>query len=145
MLEELGLSIWVYQGLDWFVKDLDGPHVARESVVCAFGPSAVANFDDLRGDIVKIVGVSDDVDVISSASEALATQFGNDVSATCSQTYYLDVTHRDANKGRVVEYLASSLHITPDEIATIGDMANDVLMFTKSGLSIAMGNALDDV
>jgi hydroxymethylpyrimidine pyrophosphatase-like HAD family hydrolase len=30
-------------------------------------------------------------------------------------------------------------------IATIGDMPNDVLMFEKSGVSIAMGNASESV
>ena len=29
--------------------------------------------------------------------------------------------------------------------ATIGDMQNDLAMFKKSGLSMAMGNATDDV
>jgi hydroxymethylpyrimidine pyrophosphatase-like HAD family hydrolase len=32
-----------------------------------------------------------------------------------------------------------------DEIATIGDSQNDVPMFRRSGLSIAMGNASDEV
>jgi hypothetical protein len=31
------------------------------------------------------------------------------------------------------------------QIATIGDMPNDVLMFRKSGFSIAMGNSSDEV
>ena len=35
--------------------------------------------------------------------------------------------------------------IPVDQIATIGDMPNDVLMFKKSGVSIAMGNASGDV
>ena len=41
--------------------------------------------------------------------------------------------------------LAKLRNITPEQIATIGDMPNDVLMFRKSGLSIAMGNASDEV
>ena len=41
----------------------------------------------------------------------------------------------------MVKYLADRYHIPPAEIATIGDMPNDVLMFAHSGLSIAMGNA----
>jgi hypothetical protein len=41
--------------------------------------------------------------------------------------------------------LAKLNKIQPDEIATIGDMPNDVLMFKKSGMSIAMGNASDEV
>ena len=30
-------------------------------------------------------------------------------------------------------------------VATIGDMQNDLAMFARSGTSIAMGNAADDV
>jgi hydroxymethylpyrimidine pyrophosphatase-like HAD family hydrolase len=37
------------------------------------------------------------------------------------------------------------LNIPPTQIATMGDMPNDVLMFRKSGFSIAMGNASDEV
>ena len=58
---------------------------------------------------------------------------------------YLDVTHPDANKGYVVTTLSRALSIPPEQIATIGDMPNDVLMFEKSGLSIAMGNASAEV
>jgi hydroxymethylpyrimidine pyrophosphatase-like HAD family hydrolase len=41
----------------------------------------------------------------------------------------------------VAQYLARHYKLTSDEIATIGDQPNDVLMFAHSGLSIAMGNA----
>ena len=37
------------------------------------------------------------------------------------------------------------LSMPPGEIATIGDQPNDVLMFKRSGFSIAMGNASDQV
>jgi hydroxymethylpyrimidine pyrophosphatase-like HAD family hydrolase len=57
----------------------------------------------------------------------------------------LDITHPDANKGAVVDYLAKALGIPTTEIATIGDQPNDVLMFRRSGFSIAMGNASADV
>ena len=55
------------------------------------------------------------------------------------------MTHPDANKGAVVERLSQMLSIPKERIATIGDGANDVLMFRKSGFSIAMGNASDEV
>jgi hydroxymethylpyrimidine pyrophosphatase-like HAD family hydrolase len=41
--------------------------------------------------------------------------------------------------------LADLLKIPPAEFATIGDMPNDVLMFEKSGYSIAMGQASEEV
>ena len=67
------------------------------------------------------------------------------MSAARSQPYYADVTHPDANKGSVARYLSQSYGIPAEEIATIGDMPNDVLMFAHSGLSIAMGNASPEV
>jgi len=145
VLEEHGLSVWVYQGTEWFVLDLKGPHVEHEALVCEFGPSQLENFDAVRGDIVKIVGVSDDPAVVASATQTLRERFGDGASATSSQTYYVDVTHRDANKGSVVKYLAEVLSIDTREIAVIGDMQNDLLMFEVAGVSIAMGNASDDV
>ena len=55
------------------------------------------------------------------------------------------MTHPQANKGAVVAYLAERYGISPHEIATIGDMPNDVLMFRPSGMSIAMGQASEAV
>ena len=73
------------------------------------------------------------------------TGIGERATAARSQPYYLDVTHHDANKGFVADYLSRTLGIPRAEIATIGDQPNDVLMFRRSGFSIAMGNASDEV
>ena len=45
----------------------------------------------------------------------------------------------------MVGYLSKTYQIPPEQIATIGDQPNDVLTFARSGLSIAMGNASDEV
>src|SRR5262249_54912133 len=55
------------------------------------------------------------------------------------------VTNTTANKGVVVERLSHYYNIPLQQIATLGDQQNDVLMFERSGMSIAMGNATDDV
>ena len=84
---------------------------------------------------------SDDHDAVARAATAAQERFGEHVSAARSQPYYVDVTHPQANKGSVVEYLARRYDIPSEQIATIGDMPNDVLMFARSGLPIAMGNS----
>jgi hydroxymethylpyrimidine pyrophosphatase-like HAD family hydrolase len=94
---------------------------------------------------VKVVGVSDDLDAVARCETDTQKAFSQQVSAARSQPYYLDVTHPDANKGTVVATLSRLLSIPAARIATIGDMPNDVLMFEKSGFSIAMGNAGPDV
>jgi Cof subfamily protein (haloacid dehalogenase superfamily) len=136
-----GLDTWVYRGADWYVPDLKGAHVARETATVRFEPTVMASLDGLTSDVTKLVGVSDDLDAVARASEAAHDRFGDHVAAARSQPYYLDVTHPDANKGAVAQYLARTYSIPTDSIATIGDMPNDVLMFAHSGLSIAMGNA----
>jgi len=136
-----GLDTWVYRGADWYVPDPKGAHVARETATVRFEPKVMASLDGLTSDVTKLVGVSDDLDAVARASEAAHDQFGDHVAAARSQPYYLDITHPDANKGAVAQYLARTYSIPTDSIATIGDMPNDVLMFAHSGLSIAMGNA----
>jgi Cof subfamily protein (haloacid dehalogenase superfamily) len=131
LLASFGLSIWVYRGADWLVRDIDGPHVDRESHTVQFGPTVVETFDGLTH-VAKIVGVSDDHDTVAKAAQATRAALGDHVSAWRSQPYYLDVTHPEANKGSVAQFLARRYDLAIDEIATIGDMPNDVLMFAHS-------------
>jgi Cof subfamily protein (haloacid dehalogenase superfamily) len=139
------MDVWIYSGNDWFVRKLDAPHVAREEWTVKFPPTVVANFDNLLGNVTKIVGISDDYDLVARCEKEAQDALGAKASAARSQPYYLDVTHPDANKGAVVTTLSKRLSVPASEIATLGDMPNDVLMFHKSGLSIAMGNASREV
>ena len=145
LLASHDLSVWLYRGAEWYVQDRKGPHVDREAATVQFEPTVVDSYGDLESDVAKLVGVSDDHDAVAAASEDAHDRFGDHVSASCSQPYYVDVTHPDANKGFVAKWLAARYEIPTEQIATIGDMPNDVLMFAHSGLSIAMGNASPEV
>ena len=140
-----GLDPWIYRGADWYVTDPGAPHVAREAATVQFQPTVVPGYDGLLDRVVKIVGVSDDYDKVARCEADAQQQFGTHVSAARSQPYYLDVTNPLANKGIVVERMSYYYQIPLAEIATLGDQLNDVLMFRHSGLSIAMGNASEDV
>lgn len=145
LISDHGMDVWVYSGNDWLVRDPKAPHVDREAWTVKFQPTVVERFDDRLDDVVKIVGISDDHELVKRAEADAQKEFGDNASAARSQPYYLDVTHKLANKGAVVDYLSSHLQIDPKAIVTIGDMPNDVLMFRKSGFSIAMGNAAPEV
>ena len=145
LIESLGLDVWVYTAKDWLVRDKAAAHVARDQWTVKFPPKVVADFGDAIGEAVKIVGISDDLDLVARCEKAAQKALGKRASAARSQPYYLDVTHPDANKGGVVTFLSKRLGIAASRIATIGDMPNDVSMFKKSGQSIAMGNASAEV
>jgi Cof subfamily protein (haloacid dehalogenase superfamily) len=144
-IENHGLDVWLYTDTEWFVRDPNAPHVAREQWTVKFPPTVVKSFAGLLDRVAKIVGVSDDYDRVAKCEKDVQQAGGTHISAARSQPYYLDVTHPQANKGEVVLSLSRLLNIPPAEIATIGDMPNDVLMFQKSGASIAMGNASPEV
>jgi Cof subfamily protein (haloacid dehalogenase superfamily) len=139
------LDVWIYTDADWRVRSRRAPHVDREEWTVRFPPTVVSTFDDVFDRVVKIVGVSDDPEAMTRGVTEVQQMCGPHVSAALSQPYYLDVTHPQANKGEVIAAMSALLAIPVAHIATIGDMPNDVLMFERSGVSIAMGNASADV
>jgi Cof subfamily protein (haloacid dehalogenase superfamily) len=140
-----GLYVWIYRATEWYVTDPHAPHAEREASTVLFSPTVVPTYDGLLDRVVKIVGVSDDYDLVARCEAAVQQQFGAQVSAARSQPHYLDVTHPTANKGVVIERLSTYYKIPLDQVATLGDQPNDVLMFKRSGLSIAMANASEEV
>jgi Cof subfamily protein (haloacid dehalogenase superfamily) len=144
LLTAHGLDVWVYSDR-WYVTSRHAPHVEREERTVRFPPTVVSTYDDLLEGVVKIVGVSDDAVVMAGCLGEVRRRLGGVVSAALSQPYYLDVTHPGANKGEALGVLSTLLGIPAAEIATLGDMPNDVLMFERSGVSIAMGGASDEV
>ena len=107
LIREHGLDAWVYRGNDWLITKADAPHVAREAWTVKFEPKVVADFAEALDHVAKIVGVSDDHDKVQRCEADAQAAFGQRATASRSQPYYLDVTHKDANKGAVVEYLVA--------------------------------------
>jgi Cof subfamily protein (haloacid dehalogenase superfamily) len=144
-LRAYGLYVWIYSGAEWYITDPHAPHAEHEASTVQFQPTVVPTYDGLLDRVVKIVGVSDDHDLVARCEAAVQHQFATQVSAARSQPHYLDVTHPSAHKGVVIERLSQYYNIPLQQIATLGDQPNDVLMFNRSGLSIAMGNASAEV
>ena len=140
-----GARIWVFSRNEWFLQDAAGPYVGLEERTVKFPPTVVSDFGAALDSAAKIVGVSDDFASLARCETETSRALGDDASVARSQPYYLDVTHRSANKGVAVATLARLLGVPRQCIATIGDGANDVAMFKESGLSIAMGNAEPEV
>ena len=165
-LEQEDLDVWVYAGLDWYLRDPAAPHREKEERTVQFAPTVVGDFSRaLEAGVLKVTGVSDNLELVARVEGLIRQEFGGEcktkqsnpardhqaavpvpsVSAARSQPYYVDVTHPLANKGSVVKSLSRILRIPPAEIATIGDQSSDVLMFREGGVSISMGQSSDEV
>jgi len=145
MLNAQGVQVWVFNGQDWLVRDPDGPYVGLEQRTVGFPAKIVKEFEASLDGAAKIVGVSRDFEFLACCESELRVALADDASVARSQPYYLDITHPLANKGAALSEIAKLLAVPLIEIAVIGDGSNDVAMFERSGLSIAMGNASTEV
>lgn len=93
--------------------------------------------------VFKILVFSLYKDQLSQAAQGLARFDG--LTITSSGKGNIEINHRGISKGNALEKLLSQYGIPLEETIAIGDNLNDVSMFEKAGLSIAMGNARDDI
>lgn len=139
----LGLAVWLYDERDWWAPWRDA-FVDREEHTSGFSPRSDGYAGRLMQEANKLTVVGKP-DFVAQAEELILNELGNEVSASRSKPRFLDVTAHGIHKGTVVTRLAGLLGISPDRVAVIGDGPNDIEMFKQAGLSIAMGQAVDEV
>lgn len=145
LLASHGFDAWMFTNSEWLIQRDDAYYVGREVRAIATAPRIVDDFGDAVARACKIVGVSGDFARLAAGERELQTELGDTAHVARSQHYYLDITPPGHNKGTFVTALAARLGIPTGEVATLGDMPNDVPMFAVSGYSVAMGNASDAV
>ena len=145
ILDTAGVDIWLFTGDQWLTRHGDGDYVPLEKRTIKADPVIVEDFKPYLSAACKIVGSGRDAALLQRCEAEMQTALGDQATAARSQTYYLDVTPPGHDKGTFVQAMAKRLGISTDAVATIGDMQNDLAMFRKSGMSVAMGNATDDV
>ncbi len=145
LIEAPGATPWVFADGAWFVTNLGGRYLARERRASGVEPLVRTDFSALGGRIDKIVCVSDDEALLARIEEQAKAAIGARATIARSQAHYLDVTHRLANKGDGIAALAAANAVNLSNVAALGDMTNDLPMFARAGLSVAMGQAPADV
>ena len=145
MLSARQAQIWVFSGQDWLVRHNDQSYLELERHTIGFPQTYVEQFGPALDSAAKIVGVSENFELLEHYERELRAALDGQATIARSQPYYLDITHPLANKGVALSTISTLLGVPLAEIAVIGDGANDVAMFERSGLSIAMGNASPEV
>jgi Cof subfamily protein (haloacid dehalogenase superfamily) len=145
VLNAFGVDIWLFSNDRWYTRNPDGEYVPHEKRAIKADPTIIADFTPHLVEVCKIVGASSDAALLQRCEAAMREAVGAEATAVRSQTYYLDVTPPGHDKGTFVDAMTRRLGISPDAVATIGDMENDLPMFARSGISFAMGNAADNI
>lgn len=145
MAEGSGAVPWIFADGRWYARAMEGTHVDHERVASAQEPVHLDDMTSLYAKVDKLSWVSDDEPMLRDLTARAQARFGDDATIGQSQTYYLDVTNIRANKGDGIATLAKAFGVTLDEVAVMGDMPNDLPMFARAGLAIAMGQAPEEV
>jgi Cof subfamily protein (haloacid dehalogenase superfamily) len=145
LLDKSGVDVWLFTNDQWIVRRDDGQYVPHERATIKFDPTFAKDFAPWIASACKIVGASPDAALLERCEQAMQGALGKEASVVRSQSYYVDVTPPGRDKGTFVHAMAQRLNIPATATATIGDMQNDLAMFRASGMSIAMGNATEDV
>ena len=58
------LDVWIYGPMEWYVTDPQGIRVDRETSTIQFPPVVVPDFERLPDKVIKIVGVSNDLEAV---------------------------------------------------------------------------------
>src|SRR5208282_4995304 len=51
VIQKHNLDVWIYTATEWYVRDVNAPHVAREQWTVKFPPKVVKTFDGLLGQV----------------------------------------------------------------------------------------------
>jgi Cof subfamily protein (haloacid dehalogenase superfamily) len=145
VLDEFGIDIWLFTSDLWLTRRGDGEYVPHEIRAIRADPTVVDDFAPYLTAACKIVGSTADAALLQRCEATMQQALGTQATAVRSQSYYLDVTPPGCDKGTFVQAIAKRQGISTAAVATIGDMQNDLAMFKASGVSIAMGNATDDI
>lgn len=139
-LEGYGIDVWLFTEERWHVKDPNGGYVELERRTIETPPSIVGSFLPLLDRAIKLVGASADSERLARCAVEARALLAASATISRSQSYYLDITAPEIDKGTALAELARRCRVDLTDIVTLGDMDNDVPMFRRSGFSIAMAN-----
>jgi len=145
VLNQFKVDIWLFTNDKWLTRNRDGEYNPLEKRAIKTDPVIVEDFAPYLSAACKIVGSTSDAALLQRCENAIQQALGTQALAVRSQSYYLDITPPGYDKGTFVEAIARRMGVPTDAVAAIGDMHNDLAMFRKCGMSIAMGNATDDI
>lgn len=109
-------------------------------------PYTVCNFDDLDLEGVnKILAIDyNDSERVTGWVEYLEKEYP-DLYIVKSTPYFCEISNKEATKACALAYLINYMGLKKEEVMTIGDQNNDIVLLKAGGLAVAMGNATDEL
>ena len=95
--------------------------------------------------VCKLLSISDNEAENSRRMAELKEKFAGKIEVTRSAPIFTEIMCPNVSKAAAVKILAEKFGVDRAEVMAIGDSYNDLPMLQAAGVSVAMGNATDDV
>lgn len=144
-LEKLPVTPILDDGRQFYVTDSQGYKVPYEcqnnNMVC----SEVENLAEfLNFAPIKIL-MSVLPEQLQQVQAQIAAFLPESLTVVQTADFYLEVIPRSINKGQGIRDICHTLGLSPEEVISFGDAANDIPMLLAAGTGVAMGNASEAV
>ena len=96
-------------------------------------------------DIVKVLFETRDMEYLQSLEPLMQDIVKDEVDVSYSSMRYMELNLTGVNKGQGLHDLARLLNIPIEATIAVGDNFNDMAMLEAAGLSVAAGNAVEEV
>lgn len=93
--------------------------------------------------ILSIICISIDKNRLLEGENALKSVKGITMESSAFNNF--EIFHESSSKGSALEFLSNTLKISLDETMALGDNYNDISMLKVANISVAMGNAHDNI
>ncbi|HBO37547.1 MAG TPA: Cof-type HAD-IIB family hydrolase [Pasteurellaceae bacterium] len=134
------LSINYYAGLSWFCNDLSNYWTVQEGEITGLQAEQIP----ARLTEVHKILVMGEADEIQRLEQNLKQNLPH-LSIHRSKNEYLEIMNKAATKATAIQFMEQHLDVTAAEVIAFGDNFNDLDMLQYAGLSVAMGNAPDEI
>ncbi|MDU8924960.1 Cof-type HAD-IIB family hydrolase [Pasteurellaceae bacterium LIM206] len=134
------LSINYYAGLDWYSNDLANYWTRQEAEITHLSAQIKPA---ILPEIHKLLIMGEAVEI--KTLEQKLKNSAPHLSIHRSKPEYLEIMNKAATKAKAIQFMEHHLQVRAEQVIAFGDNFNDLDMLQYAGLSVAMGNAPDEI
>lgn len=140
------LSQSYYDLENWYTYKMDAG-IDYEQQLTRQAPTLISEeqYTNVKANIFKIMLITFDSQEMKHLKTKLDKLNLPNISIQQSGDFYLEITHKKAKKSAGIDYVIKEENLNKKNLAAFGDGHNDLPMFERIGLAIAMNNANQDI
>ena len=146
LAQELGVHCQAFSPSHGLITNETSQYTEHEASINQIDINIINPLTDITDeeDIIKVMFI-DPPEILDEAIAKLPAWIKEDFNVFKSAPFFLEITHKDVDKGAGLLHLADYLNIKQSETMACGDQGNDYTMIKAAGLGVAMENGIDKV